>query len=345
MIALVLTIVVFLFLSGIMAAIDAAVLSVTSPEISEMVGKGKWGARRLQALRQALTRAVVVIVILTNTINVVGPVIVSRKSIELFGNQAIVWTVAGLTLGTIVFSEILPKALGAHYAPLISRLSAPVIRAIGIALYPLVRALEGLTGLLKRGSRRIGTEQQIRALVTMGRHAGLIEGDEMRIINRAFVLNDRTAGDLMTPLTDTVALQASATVRQAAEQVRSHPYSRFPVLGESSDEVHGIALSRDILEALVDDRGDAPLDTLARPAFVVDVDRRSDWLLVMFRNKHNHLAVVQDRGRTVGVVTLEDVLEELVGEIEDEKDVEICRQAGSAKGGEGGREGMNRGNS
>ncbi len=312
----------FLALSGIMAAIDAAVLSVTHPEISEMIVNGKWGARRLETLRRTLTRAVVVIVILTNTVNVIGPVIVSQKAIQLYGTQAVGLTVAGLTLGTIVFSEIIPKALGAHYAPLISRLSAPLIQGVSIALYPLVRTLELLAGLLKRGKRRIGTEQQIRALVTIGRRAGLIESDEMRMIHRAFILNDRTAGDLMTPLEDVAALKASATVREAAEEVRAHVYSRFPVYRDTIDDIRGIAMCRDILEALADHRDDSPLLSHVRPAFLVDINRRSDALLVMFRDKHIHLAVVQDRGRTVGVVSLEDVLEELVGEIEDEKDVE-----------------------
>ena len=327
MITLLILVLLFLVLSGIMAAIDSAVLSVTRPEISEMIAHGRWGARRLEAMRNSLTRAVAVIVILTNTINVLGPVVVSWKATALYGSQVIAPTVFGLTLGTIVFSEIVPKALGAHYAPLISRISAPLIRVIGFALFPVVVSLEKLTKLVKRGKRAIGTEDQIRALVNIGRRAGLIEGDEMRIIHRAFVLNDRTAGDLMTPLSDVVALRASDTVRHAAADVRRHVYSRYPVYGASPDDIVGIAMSRDILEAAADDRHDEGIDSLVRTAFVVDINRRSDWLLVMFRDKHTHLAVVQDGGRTVGLVTLEDVLEELVGAIEDEKDAEARHAA------------------
>ncbi len=322
MTTLLILVVLFLALSGVMAAIDAAVLSVTRPEISEMIAHGKWGARRLETMRNSLTRAVAVIVILTNTINVLGPVVVSWKATALYGSQVIAPTVIGLTLGTIVFSEIVPKALGAHYAPLISRVSAPLIRVIGFALFPIVVALEKLTKLVKRGKRTIGTEDQIRALVNIGRRAGLIEGDEMRMIHRAFVLNDRTAGDIMTPLSDVVALGAADTVRQAAADVRRHVFSRYPVYGVSPDDIVGIAMSRDILEAAADDRHDEAIASLVRPAFVVDRARLSDWLLVMFRDKHTHLAVVQDQGRTVGLVTLEDVLEELVGAIEDEKDFE-----------------------
>ncbi len=322
MTALILLFVVFLFLSGILAAIDAALLSVTHPEISEMVGQGKWGARRLQEVKKALTRAVVVIVILTNTVNVLGPVLVSRKAVDVFGVEALGITIIALTLGTIVFSEIIPKALGAHYAQYVSRLSAPLIRAVGLALYPLVRGLEWLAEILKRGRRRIGTEEQIRALVTIGKRAGLIEGDEMRMIHRAFLLNDRTARDLMTPLENVIAIDAAASIGESAALVREHAFSRYPVFGNSPDEIEGWVLVRDLLQAMADGRQDEKVRPLVRPAFEVEADRRSDWLLVMFRDRHVHLAIVRENDKTLGVVTLEDVLEELVGQIEDETDVE-----------------------
>ena len=100
------------------------------------------------------------------------------------------------------------------------------------------------------------------------------------------------------------------------------PFSRYPVAGDSIDDIQGIAMSRDILETLAEGHEDAPVLSISRPAFIVETDHRSDRLLVMFRDKDNHLAVIQDHSRTVGVVSLEDVLEELVGEIEDERDFE-----------------------
>lgn len=327
MISLVLTFLVFLALSGLMAAIDAAILSVTRPEISELIAARKWGARRLQSVKQSLTRAVVVIVILTNTINVLGPILVSQQAAATFGPESILVAIIALTLGTILFSEIIPKALGSHHAPFVARLSAPLIRFAGFVLFPLARALEALANLLKKGKRHIGTEEQIRAMAVIGRESGLIEGDELRMIQRAFVLNDLTAADLMTPLAEVSALSASRTVREAADEVSGQPISRFPVFGDSADEVCGVVMNRDIFETLFEGRGEAPVLSIARPAVVVDKTRRSDWLLVMFRDKHNHLAVVQDAGRTIGVVTLEDVLEELVGEIEDEQDFENRTQA------------------
>lgn len=320
MFLLIASFVLFIALSGVMAAIDAAVLSVTRPEVCEMISAGKWGARKLDELQRALGRAIVVIVILTNTINVLGPIIVSQLALAQFGAGAMAASTVALAFGTIVFSEIIPKALGARHAPLVSRVAAPFIRVVGFILYPLARTLEALTGLLQRGERLIGTEEQIKAMVTIGGQSGLIEGDEMRMIHRAFILNDRAAEDLMTPLEKVSYLHADQTLAEAAKQIQGGRYSRYPVAGDSIHDIQGIAMTRDILETLVRGSQDAPIRSISRPAFTVEKDRRSDWLLAMFRDNHNHLAIVKDQGQTVGVVSLEDVLEELVGEIEDERD-------------------------
>ena len=300
MISLLISIVAFVTLSGILAAIDAAVLSVTRPEIQEMIDQGKWGSLRLEKLKKTLTRTVVIIVILTNTVNVLGPVLVTGQAAALYGTGAVALTIACLTLATILFSEIIPKALGAHHAPAISRVSAPGIQAAGIALYPLVRSLEWFANLLKRGERQIGTEKQIRALVTIGRRAGLIEGDEMRMIHRAFVLNDRTARDLMKPFDQVVSLPSSATVQEAHETMRAHDYSRYPVFGKSLDDIQGIVMGRDILKALADGHELTTVGALTRPAFIVDAKLQSDNLLVRFRDRHLPLRTAERRCRCSG---------------------------------------------
>ncbi len=311
---------VFIALSGLMALIDAAVLSVSQAEVEEMVLLGEWGAPALRSIKQRISRAVVVIVLFTNTVNILGPILAGNKAIEIYGEPAIGVITAILTFGTIVFSEIIPKSLGAHYAPLISRLFAPSILFLIYALFPLVVALEWISNLFKSGRRPIGTEAQIRSLVKLGHLHGYIESDEGQLIHRAFLLNDRTAADVMTPLKDVVSVPASATIRQAAQSVFRSAYSRFPVFSESSGELQGMLLTRDILEALSEGRDEEPITEIIHPALIVQSETRSDMLLVMFRDRRIHLAMVQKDGKNIGLVTLEDVLEELVGEIEDEKD-------------------------
>jgi CBS domain containing-hemolysin-like protein len=322
MLELVLCIAVFIVLSGLMAMVDSAVLSVSLGEVEEMVLRKKWGALALQIISQRITRALVIIVLITNTINILGPILAGKKAIDLYGDAVIGVITAVLTFGTIVFSEIIPKSLGTHYAPRIARVSAPFILVLVYALYPVVIALEWISNLLKSGQRRIGTEAQIRSLVTIGRRAGYIESDEGQLIHRAFILNDKTAADVMTPLKDIVGVDAAATVARAAQRVLGHVYSRHPVFGKSIHDIKGMVMSRDILEALSEGKELESVSTIVRPALTVPANMRSDELLVLYRDRHIHMAIVQHLGKTVGLVTLEDVLEELVGEIEDEKDAE-----------------------
>lgn len=313
-------VVVFVALSGLMAAVEAALLNISPAEVEELWQQKAWGAGALKAITRRITQTIVVMVIFTNTINVLGPILAGRKAIQLYGDVAIGMITVVLTLGTIVFSEIIPKSLGSHYAPLISRLTAPVLRVLIVALYPIVIPLEWLSNLLKSGERRIGTEAQIRSLATMGRGEGYIERDEGRLVHRAFLLNDTSAADIMTPLKNVIAVEETTTIVEAAACVFRHAYSRYPVFGASPDDVTGLVLSRDILEALTDGKDQDPVSTICHEILTVPAEIRSDELLVRFRDEHIHLAVVQDKQKTVGLVTLEDVLEELVGEIEDEKD-------------------------
>jgi putative hemolysin len=320
MLLLVVSVAIFLALSGLMAAIDAAVLSVTRPEIDVMVQKGVWGSQRLGQVKIEMARSVVVIVIITNTINVLGPILVSRQAIQVLGTEGIAIITAVLTVGTIIFSEIVPKALGTHYAPLIARCSAPFILVGKMLLYPLVVGFSWLSSQFTKGTRHIGTEEQIRSLVRIGRRSGYIEGGEGALIHRAFILNDKTAGEIMTPLSRTRALGTDFSIQQAAAEIRRSQFSRYPVFGASVDQVKGMVISRDVLLS-VPDRPADPLVTIMKPPVVCDAHMKSDELLSLFREHHVHLAIVQDQGKTVGVATMEDVLEELVGEIEDEKDV------------------------
>ena len=267
-----------------------------------------------------IAQPLVVVVIFTNLINVLGPILVSRRAIDLYGDSAIPSITVILTLATIIFSEIIPKSLGSHYATQIAPRAAIPIRALIVMLYPVVVVLEWFSSLLKHGKRQLGTEIQIRSLVAVGRRAGLIEQDEGRMIRRAFILNDKTAADIMTPLSDVISFSGSTTVGRAATQVFRHAYSRYPVFGESVHDIKGLVMNRDILEALAGDKDDLAISAISKPSPIVPATLRSDALLARFRDQHIHLAVVRDRDRTIGIVTLEDVLEELVGEIEDEKD-------------------------
>lgn len=321
MIHLLLLIIGFIALSGVMSLIDAAMLSVSRAEIEELLIRKQWGAGSLKALSRHMTRGVIVIVIITNVINVLGPILVGEYAINLYGSAVIGVITAILTFATIIFSEIVPKSLGRHYAPDIARTVAPFLLVMVYMLFPLVLVLELLVGKMKSGRRIIGTEDQIRALTRIGRMAGHIHAYEGHIVQRAFVLNDKTAGDVMTPADKVVFVSNKATVREAAEFVFKHTYSRYPVVGKGLDEVLGVAMSRNILTALAEGKDDQPVTNIMTSLQSVEIGMPADQLMLFLRRKRTHMAVVKRGEKTAGLVTLEDVLEELVGEIEDEEDI------------------------
>ncbi len=318
--SLLLLIAVFVLVSGVLSLVDAALLSISFAEVEELVAQKKMGSLALRAVSRRLTRAVVVLVIVTNTVNILGPILVGQEAVKVFGSTAIGVITAVLTFATIIFSEIIPKALGTHYAPFIARAVAPVILVSTYVLFPVVYPLEKLVGLFKTGKRPIGTEEQIRALVRSGDAGGHIRQAEGELIHRVFVLNDRRARDLMTPRKRVIALKSDMSIREGVAEVAKHPHSRYPVYDESLDHVRGIVMNHDLYEAVGAGREDEALLSIIRDVLFVPASLKSDALLMLFRRRHLHLAIVLEGHRMVGIVSLEDVLEELVGEIEDERD-------------------------
>jgi len=310
----------FLVLSGLLAMADAAILSVSYGEVEEMAVQKKWGAQPLKLVTRRLTRSVVVLVILTSIVNIAGPILVGERAVQVYGSSMIGIITAVLTFGTIILSEIIPKAIGTHYAPTVSRAVAPVILLIIYALFPLVIALEKLAGLFKVGKRSIGTEEQIRALARIGGRSGHILETERELIHRVFILHDRRARDLMTPRNDIIALSAAFTIREALADIAKHQHSRYPVYERTLDRIRGIVMTYDLQDALAHGKGDEPIVTVQREVLFIPATMHADSLLSLFRRRHIHLAVVLDGITTVGIISLEDVLEELVGEIEDERD-------------------------
>ncbi len=320
MLELVIIIVSVLVLSGFFSGAEATLISITQAEVETLAQEKRWGANILQSVHKRLSRAIIAIVVMNNVVNIVGSILVGNVAMRLYGSAQLAIVTTGLTFGVIIFSEILPKSLGMHYAHHIAVPVAVVIRLLMFLLLPFISLMEMMTNLFKKGERKIGTEQQIRSLVTIGRRAGYIENDEGQLIHRAFILNDKKAKDIMTHLKDIISVSYGDTIGEAAKKVLKENYSRFPVFGDSIHDVKGIVMAYDILQALAEDNNNDHISTIVQPALTVSNVMRSDKLLALFRDKRMHLAVVQENRKTVGLVSLEDVLEELVGEIEDEFD-------------------------
>jgi len=234
----------------------------------------------------------------------------------------------------LIFGDIVPKTLAAKYAvPIVMTMAYPVY-AIQQAMKPVLFLLEPLIDKLTGGkglSTPFVTEEELKIMLDVGGKAGMIETEEIKMIKNVFQLNDITAQDVMTPRLYVFALDCNLRLKQAQEQIFTSKYSRIPVYDGSLDNITGILYRDKALMELAQGRSDVLLKEIANPALFVPRGKAADDLMKQFQQEKRHMAiVVNEFGGVVGVVTLEDLLEEVVGEIMDETDIseELIKRIG-----------------
>ncbi len=306
--------------SGLFSGIEAALFALPQSKVLMLVEQGKKGAKALHTIKENLSRAIIVIVIGNNIVNIVGSIFVGVVATRTFGNTWIGLISALLTVLIIVFGEILPKTIGENHTEKISLAVARPLAWFIRVLSPIVWLLEQLTKRFVR-VKKIVSEEELQMLSELGHLEGSIEEDERDIIQKVFTLNDMTARDIMTPRTVMVGFQHDARIDDVRQEIFDLTNSRLPVYGEDYDDIQGLCYRRDLLIALAKDQDNRPISSFMHEVLYVAEDMRVDDLLQLFLERREHIAIIKDEFEgTSGLVTLEDVLEQLVGEIVDETD-------------------------
>jgi CBS domain containing-hemolysin-like protein len=308
--------------SALCSGSEAALFSISLVKVRQLVEAEVPAARVLLRIRQKMSRPIATIVILNNVFNIVGSIVVGGIATAVLGEEWLGRFSALLTLAVIIGAEIVPKTLGERYAETIALAVAYPVMVLTTVMLPLVWTIEHLVSPITRGGiRPVTNEAEIKLLAQIGQQEGSIEHEEAALIQRAFRLNDVTAGMIMTPRVILTYAYGSMSLEAARQRIIESSHSRILVVGTSIDDVIGIVLKNDFLLALIEGQSDQTLAALARKARFVPEMVRADKLLTTFQETHEHLAVVVDEfGGVAGVVTLEDVLEVLTGEIVDETD-------------------------
>lgn len=232
-----------------------------------------------------------------------------------------------MTYFALVFGELAPKRLGLQRSERVAMAVAQPLTWLSVALGPLVWVLAHSTGFVARllgvkgtGGRPGVTEEEIKLLVT---EQGTLLDEEKRMIREVFEIGDTVAREIMVPRVDAEMLEDTASVGEALEVFRRTGFSRMPVYHDDPDTVTGVALLKDLLEPVTSGAADGPVSDTARPPLFVPETKPILGLLSQMRDSHNHMAIVVDEhGGTAGIVTIEDIVEEVVGEIADEFDRE-----------------------
>lgn len=322
MLFLTIAVLILLVTSAICSSTEAAIFSLPIAKAKQLASKGRNG-KTVCWIRENPARPISTIVICNNLANIVGTYFVARLATTALSEAWQTWFPFLLTVMVIVISEIIPKAIGERFSSAIVQIFARPLVWITYLITPVVWALEKFISVLIGNSRPATTsEMEIKALVHIGQQEGVVEIDESQMVARVFELNDHTAADIMTPRTALSWIRGKTPLSEAKTEIGTSQHTRIVVVGETIDEILGVVLKSKILELIVTGQDETvPIKKFAEPVNVVSIDTQADALLEHFQNTRMHLVVVMDEyGGMAGVVTLEDVLEVLTGEIMDETD-------------------------
>lgn len=327
MLALIVAVTVVLLGSAFCSGTETALLSISPIKVRQLAQSKKPAALALASIRLKINRPIATIVILNNIFNIIGSIIIGSLAADLLNEWFGVFS-GLLTFLIIVFGEIVPKTLSQRYAEPICMFIAIPINFLTFVFTPLVWLVERVTAPFVQGKKSPTTDEaEIKFLTNIGFQEGVIEDDEAKMIQRVFQLNDLNASDLMTPRIIITYLKGDRTLNECQRDIIKSQHTRILVIDDNIDNVTGLVLKDELLTAMIEGEGDRTIDTLQRDVHFVPETNRADKLLKVFQENREHLAVVLDEyGGVAGVVTLEDVLEVLTGEIVDETDRNVDLQ-------------------
>jgi len=288
-----------------------------------MAQSGRATGRILKRLRYKIDRPISAILTLNTIANTAGAAVSASFAVALFGNQWLGLFSALFTLAILLFSEVIPKTIGVVYSPRLANWVALPIQVFVWVFHPVIWLLGFVTGFITRKRLDIKvSSDEIMALANISQRAGEIHADEEKAIKNILLLKKKVAREIMTPRTVVFSLSEHLTLKEARQKGGVWPHSRIPVYDKDTEDIVGLVLRMDILQALADDRENLKIADLMRPVHFVPESATADRLLREFLERRQHLFIVIDEfGGLSGVVTLEDVLEEIVGkEIVDEFD-------------------------
>ncbi len=318
-------------LAAVISCAEAALARVSRVRVEELVKDGRRGAPRLQVVVSDAPRYLNVLLLLRVAAELTATVLVTIVLVDTLGPgwRAVAVGVGVMTVFTFVLVGVGARTIGRQNADAVGLATAGMALLLTRALGPLPRVLILIGNALTpgRGFREgpFTSEAELRDLVNLAEERQVIEADERQMIHSVFELGNTLVREIIVPRTDIVFIERTKTLRQALSLALRSGFSRIPVVGENEDDVIGIAYIKDLTRRSFDYREGQSIETVEtsmRPATFVPDSKPVDVLLKEMQAQRTHMAIVIDEyGGTAGLVTIEDILEEIVGEITDEYDV------------------------
>ncbi len=313
--------------SSFFSGVETAFSSITKAKARAMEEEKLNGAHLVSKVLEEYDRMLTTILIGNNIVNLSASALATALTIQLFDDVYVSVTTGILTLFILIFGEIVPKTYARHNADNMARHFAFAVRFLMIVLYPLVFIIDHLAGavLVLFGKNKwedtVITESELRSYMDVGHEDGAIESDEREIINNVFDFSDSVAKDIMIPRIDIASIPETASYREVMKLFRETMYTRLPVYRNEKDRIIGFINVKDLIR-LKDSAAFSVSKFLREGYYTYEYKKTNDLLLEMRATSQNLAFINDEYGATVGMVTLEDLLEEIVGEIRDEYDQE-----------------------
>ncbi len=319
---------VCLALSAFFSSAESAFIALPKLRIRYLVESGVKRAEKLAKVAEKPERVLATVLLGNNLVNIAAATLGTIMAVAAFGAvRGPIISIFGVTAIILVFAEVIPKTLAVHHAQRLSLAYVIPLKIIELCLYPFVLAL-GRIGLsftkmvaVSEEDKRLVSEGEIRSAISVGESEGVVEQDEAKMLHKVFEFTDRPVSKIMVPRTEITWVAQGMTLDEFLNLYTQGRYSRFPVYKDNTDNVVGILHAKDVLMKLTDDstsKEDA-IDDLMRPAYFVPESKRLGELLAEIRDGGYHAAIVIDEfGGMAGMVTLGQLMEEIVGDIHDE---------------------------
>ncbi len=317
-----------LALSGFFSGSETALLALDKLRVRFLQQKGHPNADKLANLLDRPDRLLSGILVGNNIVNIAASVIATGLFVTYFGKSGEWLTVAVLTPILLIFAEVCPKTYAAQYP---EKMSFRVLKPIGFVVWfltPVIFIVSTISGWLtsfitKQAAEDISvSEDEIKAMIEVGEESGVVAAEQRRMLHGIFDLTETRVRDIMVPRTEIVGIDVTASFAEVLKIVNSSRHSRFPIYKDDLDTIVGVIHSKTILDYISHSESFS-LNDLCRKPYYVPEAKRVGLLLQSFRRRREHLAIVIDEyGGVEGIVTLEDVVEEIVGDINDEYDSE-----------------------
>ena len=318
-------IIIFLILSAFFSASESSLLSISRFKVRNMVERKKLGAAYVKKLKDDPERLLSTILIGNNVVTIAASAMATSIAISLHKSNAVAISTGLMTFLILIFAEITPKSLATRNNEAFSLFSAPAIWFISVAIYPVIKMLDhflkGVNKLVGTKKIPIITEEELKTIVKASGEEGTIKEIEKKMIQRIFDFDNTTVSDIMTSKKNMVCISSDMQIKDVLHVPTSKSYSRFPVYEKNKDNIIGILYLKDMLKFVKDGKLDVAAIHVMRKPFFVFANKKIDKMLHLFQDRKQHMAIVIDeKAQILGLVTIENILEEIVGEIIDESD-------------------------